>query len=258
MSRPPDIDVAVLCGGLGTRLGAAAADRPKPLVEVCGRPFLEYQVDLLSGFGFRRFVFLTGHRGGEIEERLGAYRPPGGAPFEAVFSREKTPLGTGGALAAARATLSTTFLVVNGDSYLEADYGALVMAFEAPSARDASGMLAAFWNPSPSDGVEANNLALEGGRVSLYQKRGRDPRLSHVDAGVGVFRHSVFDFFPEPEPAALAPFSFEEAVWPSVARAGRLLSFEVPNAPLDIGTPERLLAFTRFVEAARLGRGVHP
>lgn len=250
MTVPADVSVAILCGGLGTRLGALAAEVPKPLVPVLGRPFLEYQVDLLARFGFRRFVFLTGHRGDLVAARLSGYRPAGGAEaIEAAFSREATPLGTGGALVAARERLSDPFFLVNGDSYLDVDYAAMLRAFEvrgAVGSKSQVGLVAAWRNPEPSAGVEANNLALgDDDVVLLYEKRGADPRLLFVDAGAGLYRRSVLDFAAGLTP----PFSLEEDVWPRAIAHGALGAFRVVEAPRDIGTPERLAAFSAWVES---------
>lgn len=247
------VPVAVLCGGLGTRLGPLTAHGPKPLVEILGKPFLEYQVDLLASHGFTSFLFLTGYRGEQISERLEHYAPPFRTfPLEMCFLKEESPMGTGGALLAARASLDRPFLLVNGDSLLVLDYGRLLSAF---AESDATVLVTAYRNPDSDASVEGNNLALRDDHVLLYQKRGSDPRLTHVDSGVSLCRPRVFDAYRADDGL---PLSFEETIWPRLAARRELGAFRVASAPWDIGTPERLAAFSRFIEASGAPRARPP
>jgi len=230
--------VVVLCGGRGTRLGALTAELPKPLMPVLGQPFLERQVALLERQGFERFLFLTGYRGEQIEDyflRQESRRQ------RVRFSHEETPLGTAGALVQARSFLPDVFLLLNGDSYLAIDYRRL---HERLLEADAVGVAAAYRNPTPSDAIESNNLALRDGAVTLYRKRGADPRLTHMDAGAGVYRRSLLDFvLPDDRP----PISLEETVWPRIIARHGLLAHVVGEPPFDIGTPARLAAFVEHL-----------
>ena len=236
---PEDVPVAILCGGRGTRLGRLTDASPKPLVPVLGRPFLAYQTELLERQLFRRFIYLTGYHGDQVESWL---RQSFGDNLDMAFSRETEPLGTGGALWNARRHLEEPFLLLNGDSYLDLDYRSLLEALLA-APPEVVAVVAAWRNPDPTGAVEANNLALrEGGIVTLYQKRGASPTLTHVDAGVGAYRPEVLGFFrPEDRP----PVSLEETIWPRAIAAGGMRAFAAPEHPWDIGTPERLAAFQR-------------
>ena len=108
----------VLAGGLGTRLRAAVRDRPKGLAQIGGRPFLAYLLDQLDSAGVRKTVLCTGYLGEEVKETFGGeYRG-----LQLAYSQERSPLGTGGALRLAVPLLaSDPVLVLNGDSYCEAD-----------------------------------------------------------------------------------------------------------------------------------------
>lgn len=238
---PEGTPVAILCGGRGTRLGPLTDASPKPLAPVLGRPFLGYQTDLLERQLFRRFVYLTGYHGDQVESWL---RHAFGDKLDMDFSREVEPLGTGGALWNARRYLEAPFLLLNGDSYLDLDYQAMLGALlAAPSGVVA--VVAAWRNPDPTGAVEANNLALgEEGTVTLYQKRGASPALTHVDAGAGAYRPGFFNFF---RPSDRAPVSLEEAIWPRAIAEGGIRAFPAAERPWDIGTPERLAAFERHL-----------
>lgn len=231
------VPVAVLCGGRGSRLGRLTDASPKPLVPVLGRPFLGYQTDLLERQRFRRFVYLTGYHGDQVESWL---RHSFGDRLDMVFSREAEPLGTGGALWNARRHLEEPFLLLNGDSYLDLDYRSLLGALLA-APPEVVAVVAAWSNPGSTGAVEANNLALgEDGTVTLYQKRGASRRLTHVDAGAGAYRPGLFRYFL---PDERRPVSLEETIWPRAIAEGALRAFPAPERPWDIGTPERLAAF---------------
>src|ERR671910_3457055 len=113
-----DLSVAVLAGGLGTRLRPVVSDRPKALAEIHGRPFLAYLLDQLSTAGCSRVVLCTGHLGEQIERAFDKrYRN-----LQISYSRETRPLGTGGALRLALPDLlSDPVLVMNGDSFCATD-----------------------------------------------------------------------------------------------------------------------------------------
>jgi MurNAc alpha-1-phosphate uridylyltransferase len=109
------LPVAILCGGKGTRLGELTRDRPKSLVEVCGRPFIEWQLELLLQVECPRVVLCVGHLGDQIVEATNGYL--------CVISRDGyEPRGTGGAVKKALPLLGPNFMVLYGDSYLECCY----------------------------------------------------------------------------------------------------------------------------------------
>jgi len=115
--------VAILAGGLGTRLGAATAKIPKLLVELDGRPFAEYQLDWLRDEGVTRVVYCLGHLGQQVVEALGN-GDRWGMQFEFVMDGP-TLLGTGGALLRAMPTRADEFFVLYGDSLLTCELGAV-------------------------------------------------------------------------------------------------------------------------------------
>src|SRR5918911_107369 len=121
--RMADVPVAVLAGGLATRLRPVTLTVPKALVEVAGRPFVDHQLALLARHGVRRAVLCVGHLGEQVERHLG--RSAHGV--ELAYSYDGPGLlGTGGALRKALPLLGEVFWVLYGDSYLEFDYaGAL-------------------------------------------------------------------------------------------------------------------------------------
>jgi len=200
------VKVAILCGGLGTRLGEITRDIPKPMIEIAGRPYLEYVVDSFRGFDV---VLLTGHKSEVIERHFGD---------RVMVSREREPLGTGGALRQARALLGERFLVTYGDVLRRFDYDRFVREHDGPA-------LAVY------ERISAGNTAIEGDRVVRFDKRA--PELPYIDAGFSLMDAGVFDLLPERG-------SYEESVFPLLAAERRLAAEVVDHDFFDIGTPEEL------------------
>ncbi|HEX7155390.1 MAG TPA: sugar phosphate nucleotidyltransferase [Thermoanaerobaculia bacterium] len=207
--------VAILCGGLGTRIAAIADGLPKAMIDVNGRPYLEYVIDSFRTAGLTDLVLLTGFRADVIEAHFGE-----GARFgvRIDYSREQTPLGTGGALLQARALLGERFLLTYGDVLRRYDYGRFVQ--EHP--RHA---LAVYRR------VTIGNTDVEAGLVTRYDKEA--PELPYIDAGFSVFETEVLDLVP-------GQGSFEQHVFPELARRGELEAEIVDHDFYDIGTPEEL------------------
>ena len=117
------LPVAILAGGLATRLGEITKTIPKALVEVAGEPFVVHQLALLRNAGVQRVVLCVAHLGEQIEAVLGDGRDYG---IEVVYSNDGGELlGTGGALRHALPLLGDSFFVLYGDSYLICDYAAV-------------------------------------------------------------------------------------------------------------------------------------
>lgn len=227
--------VFILAGGLGTRLRPVIGDSvPKPMADVNGRPFLEWLLILLRGHGLRDFVISTGYKGEVIERYFGDGSRLG---VSIEYSREESPLGTGGALRRAEPLLSGgDFLVVNGDTYLEADPRPLL---EARASSGSIGVLGLVEARGPRKG---GFVELEGDRVVAFREGVGTGRMY---AGVAAFSPEVFRAMPGSE-----RFSLEEDLLPSLASSGSLRGLPMEGTFIDIGTPEGYAA-----ARATIGRG---
>jgi len=231
MLLPGEIDVAVLCGGLGHRLRAAVPDRPKPLAEVGGRPFLDMLVEYVSGFGFRRFIMCTGYKGEMIEEYFA-----GRGDFEVLFSHEEKPLGTGGALKNAEALIkSPVVLVLNGDSICNMDMGEF-LGFHFENNALASIALVATEKEADYGAVTIDAEA----RITSFSEKA--PGASLINAGVYIFRKEALALIPSGR-----QYSLEEELFPSLLDRG-LYGFVTGGKLIDIGTVERYARAPEFLE----------
>lgn len=217
MEGAKGVKVVVLCGGLGTRLGELAQGLPKPMIPIGGRPYLERVLESFADKGLSDFVLLTGHRAKVIEGHFGD-----GSRFgmHIEYSREREPLGTGGALRDARALLGDRFILTYGDVLRRFDYDRFVQ-------QHMGNCLAVY--PRISTG----NADAAEGFVVRFDKRA--PELPYVDAGFSVMLASTIDLLPES-----GPCSFEEIVFPNLAEHGGLEAEIVDHDFFDIGTPEEL------------------
>jgi NDP-sugar pyrophosphorylase family protein len=223
--------VCVLAGGLGSRLGELTRDVPKPLISVCGRPFAEYQLELLRRNGADRVVFCVGYRGELFEPMLGD-----GSRFDLdlrySFDGEELA-GTAGAVRRALALLGESFLVLYGDTFLQIDYGDVHAAFLHAGRPGLMTVL------HTRDGTLPCNARIEGDRVAAYDKETRPDGSEWIDYGLSAFRSDVFG---SPGPSDLAH------IQRNLAAAGDLTAYEAQHRFYEIGTPDALdetVAFLR-------------
>lgn len=227
------LPVAILAGGMATRLGPLTEHVPKILLEVGGRPFALHQLDLLRQHGLTRAVFCVGHLGEQVREALGDGRSLG-MDLMYAFDGPK-PLGTGGALRQALPLLGDAFLVMYGDSYLECDYTAVQRAFRASGKL---GLMTVFEN---ADHWDRSNVLFTGGQILRYDKHRPTPDMHHIDYGLGGLHAQVLDAYPHGESLDLA------TVYQNLVARGQLAGYEVTQRFYEIGSPAGLEETRRYL-----------
>jgi D-glycero-alpha-D-manno-heptose 1-phosphate guanylyltransferase len=235
-----DIDAVVLVGGQGTRLRAVVADRPKPLAEVGGRPFLKYLLDFLAAAGIRRATLCSGYRAGMIRAALGDRY----GSLRLRYSEEAQPLGTAGAVLAALPTLeSSTVLVANGDSLCQADLGAF-LRFHQQRGSAATLLLTHADDCSRFGQV----LCDDQQRIVSFAEKKQTAGPGWINAGVYLIERSALEVFPA------GPLSFEHDVFAAPAAGFTLHGWPGGGAFVDIGTPESLAQAERLLPCIQNGR----
>ena len=222
------MQAAILAGGLGTRLWPLTKTVPKPMVPVAGAPYLEHQLRLLEQQGIREILLLTGYLGEQIEEHFGDGARMG---LRIAYSREATPVGTGGALRLARHLLGDSFLLIYGDSYLPIDY---TIPLRKLDNSDAAGLLVIYDNRQADTTVKSNVDIDDSFHVTRYEKDSPDP-LSYVEAGVLAFRRTIVDLISNE-----GAVSLEKEIFPRLIASRSLLAHVTTERFYDIGTPDRL------------------
>jgi len=232
------LPVAILAGGLATRLRPLTETIPKSLVEINGEPFIHHQLRLLRANGIESVVLCTGYLGEMIQESVGD-----GASFglHVEYSFDgPVLLGTAGALKQAIPLLGESFFVLYGDSYLPCDWRAVGCAFLESRQ---PGLMTVCLNNNQWD---ASNVEFVDGQIVAYNKKLRTPRMRHIDYGLGVFRSDAFDRVPPGEPADLA------GLYQQLLGEGELAACEVPGRFYEIGS------FDGIQELAQYLRTHHP
>jgi NDP-sugar pyrophosphorylase family protein len=229
------MQIVVMAGGRGSRLGSLSASVPKILQPVLGRPFLDHLVDSLAVHGFSRFHFVLGHLAPLVIDHLSAGWPG----LEYTTSVEPVPRGTAGALADAADRLDEVFMLVMGDTYLPIEYLDLVSA-----SRDG---LACTMAVTSASGEVTPNVLVEPPWVTRYHKAGVGTRQAWVDTGAVVLRKKVLDLIPPgPEPVDLS------VLFQALIADRTLQAWPTDSEFFDIGTSDRLARFADHV-AGRKG-----
>jgi NDP-sugar pyrophosphorylase family protein len=228
------IPVALLAGGLATRLRPLTATVPKVMVEVAGRPFIDHQLALLRAHGIRRVVLCLGHLGEMAEDYLGDGSACG---MDLRYSYDGDRLlGTGGALRQAAPLLDEVFWVLYGDSYLEIDYRAVLADFLR---QDALGLMTVMHN---GDQWDRSNVVFRDGRVVTYSKRQRTAEMQHIDYGLSLLRREALAHLSAEGPCDLADLYGE-----LIAR-GRMAGHEVTRRFYEIGSPAGLAETRAYLQ----------
>jgi NDP-sugar pyrophosphorylase family protein len=229
------LPVAILAGGLATRLKPLTDRVPKSLLDIAGKPFAVRQIELLRQHGFEEIVFCLGHMGNKVQDTLGdgsLWSLRIGYSFDG-----ERPLGTGGALRRALPLLGDSFAVIYGDSYLECDYQEIIRAFQA-SGKQA--LMTVFRNAGEWD---RSNVVFQDGEIKIYDKNSNSGEMQHIDYGLGILKASALESYPPDEPIDLA------TVYQQLLSENQLAGFEVGQRFFEIGSPAGLAEMrTRFLE----------
>ena len=179
------LPVAILVGGLATRLRPVTDKIPKALVEVAGKPFVIHQLELLQRHALNRVVFCLGYLGEMVETTLGN-GSRWGMELDYISDGERL-LGTGGALHKAIPLLGKEFFVLYGDTYLDCDYAAVEEAFVASKKL---GLMTVFRNANQWD---RSNILFTDGRIIHYDKQNPTSEMQHIDYGLGILSAKIFE-----------------------------------------------------------------
>jgi len=231
------MQAVILAGGLGTRLRPLTEAVPKALIPVRGKPFVDYQLDLLEKSGVDEFVFCVGHLGEKIERHLGDGSDYG-CRIRYSFDGPRL-LGPAGALKSAERLLRDRFFVTYGDAYLRAPYGDIMETLGS------SGKLAVMSVYRNENRLGRSDVVVRGGAVVRYDKKNRVRGMDWINYGVSALKKEALVLVPEGE------FCDEEAFYGSLITRKELLAFEVRERFYEIGTPASLAEFEAFMGKER-------
>ncbi len=221
----------ILAGGLGTRLRPLTNNRPKSMVEVLGKTFLQHQIELLRGQGLTRFVLCVGHRADQLVSHFADGASLG---VEIKYSHDgASPLGTGGALVKAIPLLDPWFLVLDGDSYLPIDFHAPIDRFrkQRPLA-----LMTVYRN---ANRYGRSNVAIKRGWVTVYDRKQGD--FVYMHAGLTVFQRQALEML------ASDRFMLMDEIYQGLVAKRNLACFVLRQRFYEIGSLAGLADLERYL-----------
>ena len=216
----------ILVGGQGSRLGNLVADTPKPLLQVAGRPFVEYWLEFLAGGGVEEIILACGHMAEHFLDKYDQVRF-GKASISCFV--EDTPAGTGGALRLMADRLTNTFVLVNGDSFTAVDLNKLAGAFRQ-HAPDCLAALTLVRLVKAADRYGKVNCTDES-IITGFGEKQVAAKGDLINAGVYFCDRRIVEH-------CRVPASLEQDVLPSLAAQGKVCGFVNSGGFIDIGTPD--------------------
>jgi NDP-sugar pyrophosphorylase family protein len=222
-AMPP---VAILAGGLATRMRPVTETIPKALLPVADEPFIVHQLRLLRREGVDRVVLCLGHLGEMVRDFVGDGRRFG---LDVAYSFDGDRLlGTGGAVVRALPLLGDTFFVLYGDSYLDIALAPVLSAFRRS---EMPGLMTVFRNEGRWD---TSNVLFDGTQVMRYDKRAPSPEMLYIDYGLSILTRDALGHWNGESHFDLAE------VYATLAAEGRLAGYQATRRFYEIGTPNGL------------------
>ncbi len=229
--EPENLDAVILCGGLGKRLRSVIGDRPKPMAEIAGRPFLDILIGYAMTFGFRHFILCAGYKGSIIKEY---YQRKKNSRVEIIVSQEKRELGTAGALKKAQRLIrSSPFLVMNGDSLCRLDLLEFIRFYTEKKASFSMGLA----RSGSKSGNDYGNVSIDSSdRIISFCEKAETKRNDLINSGIYLLSIDIFSMIPSGK-----KLSLEREVFPKIVK-DRFYGYVTEEELIDIGTPDRYLA----------------
>jgi NDP-sugar pyrophosphorylase family protein len=231
------LPVAILAGGLATRMRPMTEKIPKSLLDIDGRPFIDHQLEMLRRRGADRVVLCVGFLGEMLQEHVG---DGGRFGLRVTYSYDGDRLlGSGGAVRKALPLLGDAFFVMYGDSYLTGDFAAVQRTFLDSGKL---GLMTVFRNEGQWD---TSNIEFAGGRIVRYDKKNLTPEMRYIDYGLGMLESRAFDVMAHEEAFDLS------TLYARLLERDELAAHEVPERFYEIGSfagleeTRRLIASTR-------------
>lgn len=226
-------DVVILCGGLGKRLRSVVDDRPKVMAEIKNEPFLDILIEYAASFGFKRFILCVGY----MSEAIGKHYKQKATPFEIIFSEEKEPLGTGGAIKNARSLIqSDPFLAMNGDSFCKLDFRDFYKFHTMKRA-----MLSVALSKLKNDQSSGVVILDEDGRIAQFKEKVESAKGGYSSVGIYLMQQEIFHSMGK------KAFSLEYDIFPNLVGKD-CYGYYRGDEFIDIGTPQNLVNAEAFLK----------
>lgn len=251
----------IMAGGLGTRIASVRSDVPKPMIEICGKPILQHQIENLLNSGITEITLVTGHLGHKIQEYFGD-----GSKFGVKISyfNEDHPLGTAGALFKMEG-LSEDFLLLCGDTMFNLDFARFI---EFHKSHKAWASLMAHPNGHPYDSSllvteilppeKEGELPRDSKRVAKWLAK-EDERLyykNRVNAGIEIISTELLEYtkknYKPRHPETPDKIDLDRDVLKPAIPTGKIFAYDTPEYIKDMGTPDRYYETEKDLQCGRI------
>lgn len=232
--------IVIMAGGKGTRIASVNSEVPKPMIEILGKPILQYQVESLRAQGFQEFIFIIGHQGEIIQ---GYFKDGSDYGIKIDYIVEKEPLGTAGALYFLKSEINEDFLLINGDIIFDIN----VQRF-LDYHKEKKGLVTLFTHPNNHPYDSGIIQAINGKVINWLHKE--DERLwyrNRVNAGIHLISPRLLDMFSEPKKMDLD----RDVLKPLISK-GELYAYDSPEYVKDMGTPDRYYAVIEDIKKGKV------
>ena len=241
-----NMKAVIMAGGKGTRISCINDDIPKPMIDICGKPLLERQIEWLVSQGVKEVTLIIGHMGDKITDYFNNGEKQGIAINYIV---EKTPLGTGGGLFYILSKDKDPILLINGDIMLDIN---LLKLFEYHKKNNADITLLTHPNSHPYDSalIETD----DSGRIINWMNK-EDERTNYknrVNAGIHIIERHTLEFMREIEVPKKIDLD-RDFLKPNISNY-KIYAYDTPEYVKDMGTPERYWAVCKDFEAGLVKR----
>ena len=234
--------IAILAGGLATRLHPITETIPKALIPINGEPFINHQLRLLHHHGIRHIVLCLGFLSEMIEHQIGNGHQFG-LHIDYSYDGDKL-LGTGGAIKQALPLLGEAFFVMYGDSYLTCDYAAIQTTFENSQKQ---ALMTVFKNQGQWD---TSNVEYANNEIIAYNKVNKTECMHHIDYGVGILTQQAAAQIPTNEVYDLA------LLYQTLLNQGQLAAYEVNKRFYEVGSFAGIKEFEYYLSHEKLASTV--
>ena len=238
----PITQAVILAGGRGERLRPLTDDRPKPMILINGRPFLEYLIELLKGNGIEEVILLLGYLPEKITEHFGDGNKFGVSIKYSVGSVDDL---TGTRVRNAASLLKDEFLLLYSDNYWPFDFKKLLDFYRSQST---TGSLVAYSNINgDAEHGKKNNVRIEKNcRITFYGPFSEDPGLNAIDIGFFLMKKSILDSMPKDN------FSFEHTVLPRLIQNNDLAGYITDHPYYAITTVGQIPVVEKFLKPRKV------
>jgi NDP-sugar pyrophosphorylase family protein len=232
------IPVAILAGGVASRLSPLTTNTSKSMIRINGKHFIDHQLSLLQNQGCHVVIVCLGKFGNEIRNHIQKKKWSG---MELLFSEDgETPLGTGGAISKAARLISDHVSVLYGDSYLTADLNSIESAF-FKSNRPC--LMSVFKN---ENSYELSNVLIHKNQLVMYSKTNRTPEMRHIDYGFSIFKKECFTNYSSDTPWDLSVLQEQ------LVKSKQVEAFEVYERFYEIGSFNGIENLDRHLKERRV------